>query len=69
VGDNIDNNAHAFYQRMFHITKSLHYFQSYAVFDTIDFSVLSDKPPEFLVKVKFDEAGDEMNRECLSLCF
>ena len=45
VGDNIDKNVRASYQCIFHTTQSLHYFHSYAVLDSIDFSGLSDELP------------------------
>ena len=45
VGDNIDKNVRASYQRIGHTTQSLHYFHSYALLDRIDFSGLSDAPP------------------------
>ena len=45
VGDNIDKNVRASYQRIGHTTQSLHYFHSYALLDRIDFSGLSDEPP------------------------
>ena len=45
VGDNVDKNVHASYQRIGRSTQSLHYFHSYAVLDRVDFSGLSDEPP------------------------
>ena len=45
-GDNMDYNVDPRYQRSDNGTKSLHYFQSYAVKDRIDFSHLSSEPPD-----------------------
>lgn len=44
VGDNIDKNVRASYQRIGRTTRSLHYFHTYAVLDRVDFSGLSDEP-------------------------
>ena len=50
VGDNIDRNVRASYQRIGHTTQSLHYFHVYALLDRVDFSGLSDHfpPPSIL---------------------
>ena len=53
IGDNIDKNIRASFQRLDHQTKSLHYFHSFAVKDRIDFSTLSDVTPHY---VKIDPA-------------
>ena len=45
VGDNVDKNVRASYQRIGHSTQSLHYFHAYAALDRVDFSGLSDEPP------------------------
>ena len=42
VGDNIDKDIRASFQRLSHTTQSLHYFHVYAVLDRVDFSGLSD---------------------------
>ena len=41
VGDNIDKNIRASFQRIDHQTKSIHYFHTFAAKDRIDFSNLS----------------------------
>ena len=43
VGDNVDKNIRASYQRIDYTTRSLHYFHVYAVLDRVDFSGLSDE--------------------------
>ena len=53
VGDNIDKNIRASFQRLNHQTKSLHYFHTFAVRDRVDFSGLSDVTPHY---VKIDPA-------------
>ena len=53
VGDNIDENVRASFQRLNHQTKSLHYFHTFAVRDRVDFSGLSDVTPHY---VKIDPA-------------
>ncbi len=45
VGDNIDKNFRASYQRVDRTTQSFHYFHVYAVLDRVDFSGLSDVVP------------------------
>ena len=42
VGDNIDKDIRASFQRLGHTTQSLHYFHAYAVLDRVDFTGLSD---------------------------
>ena len=42
VGDNVDKNVRQSFQRIDRMTRSLHYFHSYAVLDRIDLSGLSD---------------------------
>ena len=46
IGDNIDKNIHRSYQRIGRTTQSLHYFHACAVLDRVDFSGLSDEPPQ-----------------------
>ena len=45
VGDNIDKNIRASFQRIDHQTKSVHYFHTFAAKDRIDFSNLSELTP------------------------
>ena len=45
VGDNIDKNVKARYQRQDHQNKSLHYFNSFALQSRIDFSELANVLP------------------------
>ena len=45
MGDNIDKNIKPRHQTLEHITRSLHYFNSYAILDRIDLSGLSDIQP------------------------
>lgn len=45
VGDNVDKNVRASFQRIGYTTQSLHYFHAYAVLDRVDFSGLSDAAP------------------------
>lgn len=45
IGDNIDKNVKPRHQTLEHTTKSLHYFNSYAVLDRIDLSGISDEQP------------------------
>ena len=45
VGDNIDKNVRASYQRLDRTTLSFHHFHAYAVLDRVDFSGLSDVIP------------------------
>lgn len=50
VGDNIDKDVRASYQRLHHTTQSFHYFHAYAMLDRVDFSGLSDvSPPQSAV--------------------
>ena len=50
VGDNIDKNVRASYQRLDCTTRSFHHFHAYAVLDRVDFSGLSDViPPQAAV--------------------
>ena len=44
VGDNWDMNIHPSFQRKDHLTRSIHYFNSYAVKDRLNLSELSDDP-------------------------
>ena len=44
VGDNVDKNVHPSFQRGESATRSLHYFHTYAVFDRINLSGVSDNP-------------------------
>ena len=53
VGDNVDKNVRASFQRLDHQTKSLHYFHTFAVRDRVDFSSLSNITPHY---VKIDPA-------------
>ena len=46
VGDNIDKNVRRRHQTLERTTKSLHYFNTYAVADRVDFSGLSESRPE-----------------------
>ena len=46
VGDNIDKNIRASFQRSDHGTLSLHHFHAFASRDRLDFSSLSDKDPD-----------------------
>ena len=48
VGNNIDKNIRASFQRLDHQTKLLHYFYSFAVKDHIDFSTLSEVTPHYV---------------------
>ena len=45
VGDNIDKNIRASFQRIVHQTKSVHYFHTFAAKDRIEFSNLSESVP------------------------
>ena len=45
VGDNVDKNVRASFQRWDRGTVSLHHFHSFALRDCIDFSYLLDKDP------------------------
>ena len=45
VGDNIDKNIRASFQRIDHQIKSIHYFHTFAAKDRIDFSNLSELVP------------------------
>ena len=47
VGDNIDKNVKASFQRLDHCNQSFHFFHGYAVRDRVDFSTYSDDKPEF----------------------
>ena len=49
IGDNIDKNIHRSFQRLNYTTMSLHYFHSYALLDRVDFSGLSDDPPNGVI--------------------
>ena len=44
VGDNIDKNVRPRHQTLQRQTQSFHYFNSYAVKDRLDLSVMSDNP-------------------------
>ena len=63
MGDNIDKNLRRSYQRCDRQTVSLHYFHSCAVGDRIDFSQLSDVPPD---SVTIDPAAMLPNSNDLS---
>ena len=45
VGDNIDKNVHPRHESLDHHTRSLHYFNCYAVKDRVDLGSLSDLKP------------------------
>lgn len=52
VGDNIDKNIRASFQRIDHQTKSVHYFHIFAAKDRIDFSGLSQgKSDNFTTRI------------------
>ena len=46
IGDNIDKNVRASFQRSDHGTTSLHHFHAFASRDRLDLSSLSDKDPD-----------------------
>ena len=49
IGDNIDKNIHRSFQSLNYTMMSLHYFHSYALLDRVDFSGLSDDPPNGVI--------------------
>lgn len=57
VGDNIDKTVRQRHQLIDRTTQSLHYFNSYAVRDRVDFSSLDDRCPDVSV--------DNITAECL----
>ena len=57
VGDNIDKTVRRRHQLIDRTTQSLHYFNSYAVRDRVDFSSLDDKCPDVSV--------DKITAKCL----
>ena len=74
IGDNIDKNRS--FQRLNYTTQSLHYFHyfhTYALLDTVDFSGLSDEPPKgeinFNTLLPNDEDMCKLKREfCCFSC-
>lgn len=65
VGDNWDRNLHPSFQRQDHQTRSLHYFNSYAVRDRLNLSAASDEPKPPLTSVApsvFLMSKDEWSR-------
>ena len=65
VGDNLDSTIKPRYMRIDNQAKSLHYFNSYAVKDRIDFSTVPDETislplsPKLAVDVLLSSAGDD----------
>ena len=59
-GDNIDKNVHARHMRVDRRNKSLHYFHFYAVENRVDFTCLSDEPPDNSNITDFHSVGKSL---------
>jgi L1 cell adhesion molecule like protein len=58
IGDNIDKNVRASFQRSDHGTISLHHFHAFASRDRLDLSSLSDKDPDLSTVIGDIDAED-----------